>query len=167
MGLSRTRSESKVVERLTALGVRAGISRPVSASQLSAAVEQARSAASVAATRPDKAVHRFDDLGVLRLLASLAGGPELARYIEDELGALLKHDATASNPLLATLRTYLACDGNKSQAAQQLYVQRRTLYYRLERIESLLGRSLDDPDTRQALIFAVRGHDLLHREVRR
>jgi purine catabolism regulator len=163
MGLSRTRSESKVVERLTALGVRAGISRPVSASQLSAAVEQA----SVAATRPDKAVHRFDDLGVLRLLASLAGGPELARYIEDELGALLKHDATASNPLLATLRTYLACDGNKSQAAQQLYVQRRTLYYRLERIESLLGRSLDDPDTRQALIFAVRGHDLLHREVRR
>ena len=110
----------QVVERLTALDVRAGISRPVSASQLSAAVEQARSAASVAVTRPDKAVHRFDDLGVLRLLASLAGGPELARYIEDELGALLKHDATASNPLLATLRTYLACDGNKSQAAQQL-----------------------------------------------
>ena len=35
--------------------------------------------------------------------------------------------------------------------------------YRLERITSLLGRSLDDPDTRQALVFAVRGHDLLHR----
>ena len=81
--------------------------------------------------------------------------------------ALLKHDATASNPLLPTLRTYLACDGNKSQAAQQLYVQRRTLYYRLERIENLLGRPLDDPDNRQALIFAVRGHDLLQREVPR
>ena len=167
MGLSRTRSEKQVVERLTALDVRAGISRPVSASQLPAAIEQARSAASVAAARPDKAVHRFDDLGVLRLLASLAGGPELARYIEDELGPLLKHDAKATNPLLPTLRTYLSCDGNKSQAAQSLYVQRRTLYYRLERIESLLGRSLDDPDNRQALIFAVRGHDLLQREVRR
>ena len=79
MGLSRTRSEKQVVERLTELDVRAGISRPVSASQLPAAVEQARSAASVALARPDKAVHRFDDLGVLRLLASLAGGPELAR----------------------------------------------------------------------------------------
>lgn len=163
MGLSRTSSEKQVVERLTALDLRAGISRPVSASQLPAAVEQARSAASVAATRPDQAVHRFDDLGVLRLLASLAGGPELARYIEDELGPLLKHDAKASNTLLPTLRTYLACDGNKSQAAQALYVQRRTLYYRLERIEGLLGRSLDDPDNRQALIFAVRGHDLLQR----
>ena len=103
------------------------------------AVEQARSAASVAAARPEKAVHRFDDLGVLRLLASLAGGPELARYIEDELGALLKHDARPPTRCCRRLRTYLSCDGNKSQAAQQLYVQRRTLYYRLERIERLLG----------------------------
>ncbi|MCW2556582.1 MAG: hypothetical protein JWP55_546, partial [Mycobacterium sp.] len=47
-----------------------------------------------------------------------------------------------------------------------LFIQRRTLYYRLERIESLLGRSMDDPDNRQALVFAVRGHDLLQREVR-
>jgi purine catabolism regulator len=167
IGLSENRSEKHVIERLTALDVRAGISRPVNASQLRAAVDQARSAASVAAARPDKGVHRFDDLGVLRLLASLAGGPELARYIEDELGPLLQHDAKASNPLLPTLRTYLFCDGNKSQAAQELYVQRRTLYYRLDRIESLLGRSLDNPDNRQALIFAVRGHDLLQREVHR
>ncbi|MDT5151612.1 MAG: PucR family transcriptional regulator, purine catabolism regulatory protein [Mycobacterium sp.] len=165
MGLSRTKSEKQVVARLTALDVRAGLSRPVSAGQLPAAVEQARSAASVAMARPDKAVHRFDDLGVLRLLASLAGGPELSRYIEDELGPLLKHDAKATNPLLPTLRTYLSCDGNKSQAAQALFVQRRTLYYRLERIEALLGRPLDDADNRQALVFAVRGHDLLHREV--
>ena len=145
MGLSKAAPEKRVVERLTALGVRAGVSRPVDAGQLPTAVEQARSAASVAAARPDNAVHRFDDLGVLRLLASLAGGPELARYIEDELGPVLKHDANATNPLLPTLRTYLNCDGNKSQAAQSLFVQRRTLYYRLERITNLLGRSLDEP----------------------
>ena len=166
IGLPQTSSEKQVVERLTALDVRAGISRPVSANQLPTAVEQARSAASVAMARPEKAVHRFDDLGVLRLLASLAGGPELARYIEDELGPLFKHDAKATNLLLPTLRTYLSCDGNKSQAAQLLFVQRRTLYYRLERITTLLGRSLDEPDTRQALIFAVRGHDLLQRQDR-
>jgi purine catabolism regulator len=41
MGLSRTKSEKQVVARLTDLNVRAGISRPVSASQLPAAVEQA------------------------------------------------------------------------------------------------------------------------------
>jgi purine catabolism regulator len=163
VGLPRNGSEKRLVQRLSASELRAGISRPVAADQLTAAIEQARSAVSVAAARPEKGVHRFDDLGVLRLLASLAGGPELTRYIEDELGPILKHDASASNPLLPTLRTYLACDGNKSLTAQLLYVQRRTLYYRLERITSLLGRSLDEPDTRHALVFAVRGHDLLHR----
>ncbi|MEV4129953.1 PucR family transcriptional regulator ligand-binding domain-containing protein [Nocardia sp. NPDC049707] len=166
LGLSQTRSEKQVIERLTGLDISAGISRLVSAGHLSTAVEQARSAAAVAAARPERSIHRFDDLGVLRLLASLAQGPELARYIEDELGPLLAHDAKSANTLLPTLRTYLSCEGNKSQAAQQLYVQRRTLYYRLERIETLLGRSLDDPDARQALIFAVRGHDLLQRRSR-
>ncbi len=163
LGLPRTSAEQNVIGRLKALDLSAGLSRPVSPDQLSTAIDQARSAASVAAAHPDTAVHRFDDLGVLRLLASLAQGPELARYIEDELGPLLKHDAKASNPLLPTLRTYLTCDGNKSQAAAQLFVQRRTLYYRLDRITKLLGRSLDDPDSRQALVFAVRGHDLLLR----
>ena len=167
MGLKRAGSERQVVTALSAVHVRAGISRPVTASQLPTAVEQARSAASVAAARPDNAVHRFDDLGVLRLLASLTKGPELARYIEDELGPLLKHDAKATaNPLLPTLRTYLSCDGNKSEAAQLLFVQRRTLYYRLERIASVLGRSLDDADTRQALNLALRGYDLLQRQNR-
>jgi purine catabolism regulator len=164
MGLPRAQAnaEKKVVTKLGESGVRAGISRPVDASRLPVALQQAKSAASVAAAKPDKAVLRFDDLGVLRLLASLAQGPELARYIEDEIGPILQHDAKAANPLLPTLRTYLSCEGNKSRAAQLLFVQRRTLYYRLDRIASLLGRSLDDPDTHQALVFAVRGHDLLH-----
>ncbi|WP_406230491.1 PucR family transcriptional regulator [Nocardia sp. NBC_01009] len=164
MGLSRQSTEKQVIERLAGQGVRAGISRPVIAEQLPSAIDQARSAASVAAARPEKAVHRFDDLGVLRLLASLAQGPELARYIEDEIGPVLKHDAKSTSPLLPTLRAYLTCDGNKSLTAQALFVQRRTLYYRLDRIASLLGRSLDEPDARQALVFAVRGHDLLHRQ---
>ncbi len=163
VGLRRGSSDKRLVEKLSGRDVRAGVSRTVSASQLTTAIEQARSAVSVATAHPEKGVHRFDDLGVLRLLASLANGPELARYIEDELGPILDHDARASNPLLPTLRTYLACDGNKSQTAQLLYVQRRTLYYRLERITSLLGRSLEDPDTRHSLVFAVRGYDLLQR----
>lgn len=163
VGLRRGSSEKKLVDRLSGLGVRAGISRVVTAKQLTTAIEQGRSAVSVAASQPEHAVQRFDDLGVLRLLASLTRGPELTRYIEDELGPILDHDASASNPLLPTLRAYLASDGNKSQTALQLFVQRRTLYYRLERITSLLGRSLDDPDTRHALVFAVRGYDLLHR----
>jgi len=81
--------------------------------------------------------------------------------VNDELGALLTHDANETNELLPTLRTYLACDANKSKAADELRVQRRTLYYRLERLNSLLGKSLEDPEVRQSLGVAFRALEFL------
>jgi purine catabolism regulator len=160
-GLPRQLSEQQLIDHLGASRIWAGLSRVGSPAELPNAVHQARSAASVAATKSDAAVLRFDELGVLRLLVSLARGPELASYVDDELGTLLAHDAATPHPLLPTLRAYLESDGKKSRAAEVLFVQRRTLYYRLERLEALLGKSLDDPNARQALELAVRGFDLL------
>ncbi|WP_433465025.1 PucR family transcriptional regulator [Spirillospora sp. CA-128828] len=162
-GLPPDTPDRAIVDALDGHRVRAGISRIIEPANLPAAVQQARNAAAAAAARPDPSVLRFDDLGVLRLLVALAQGPELAGYVEDELGVLLRHDASSANRLLPTLRAYLECDGNKSQAASTLYVQRRTLYYRLERLDRLMGVSLDDPAVRERLLLAVRGLDLLQR----
>ena len=41
--------------------------------------------------------------------------------------------------LLRTLKVYLDHDGSKQIAAQQLFIVRQSLYYRLEKIEELLG----------------------------
>src|SRR5205085_1337224 len=109
---------------------------------------------------PQHRLVRFEELGVLRLLMAVPD-TELAGYVEDELSPILTHDASSSNPLLPTLRAFLDCDGRKSDAAQKLFVQRRTLYYRLDRIGTMLHRSLDLPETRHRLLFAVRGLDLL------
>lgn len=161
IGLPDGGSDTELVSLLSHYHARAGLSRIVAGSRLPTAVRQARNAR--AAIRPGQPVLRFDELGVLRLLVALAQGPELAHYVEDELGDLLQHDATSANPLLPTLYAYLTHDGNKSHAADALFVQRRTLYYRLERLSALLGASLDDPEVRQRLLLAVRGHELLHR----
>lgn len=152
--------EADVVRILTAERVRCGVSRTVEPSSLFVAVQQARNAAVAAAASDVVEVKRFDDLGTLRLLVILSQGPELAKYIEDELGPLMRHDAAGGNELMPTLKVFLECDGRKSEAAAKLYVQRRTLYYRLERIEEVLGVSLD-ADTRQRLFLAVRGLELL------
>lgn len=160
-GTSPRCSDWQLVEHLERRGLRAGVSRSSTAAQLPEAIQQARTAASAAAARDAAAVLTFDGLGVLRLLASLSQGPELSRYVEDELGALVAHDESTANPLLPTLRAYLACDGNKSQAAEELFVQRRTLYYRLERLATLLGKSLEEPEVRQSLGLAVRALDFL------
>lgn len=128
-----------------------GLSKIVDGDGLLEAVGQARSAAST--RRP---IQMFDDLGLLRLLIPLADGPELDHYVEDELGPLLDHEVTKDSPLLDTLVVFLDCDGNKSEAATKLFLHRRSLYYRLEKIEKILGRSLDDAETRLRLRIAIR-----------
>jgi purine catabolism regulator len=59
------------------------------------------------------------------------------------------------------LQAYLDNACRKTDAAQQLWIQRRTLYGRLARVEQLLGRSLNDQDTRTRLTLALQGLGLL------
>nr|WP_064569537.1 PucR family transcriptional regulator [Gordonia sp. LAM0048] len=138
-----------------------GISRPVAAENLPMALTQAQSAATVSRSLAEHPVLRFDELGVERLLVALGQGPELASFVQDELGPVMSWDASTANPLMPTLRAFLDADGRKSDAAAKLYIQRRTLYNRLDRIAVLLDRSLDEPATRQRLLLAVKGLDLL------
>lgn len=135
-----------------------GFSRQVESEQLPAALEQARAAAS---TRLP--VQFFDELGLMRLLVPLSGGPELDRYVEDELGPLLEYEVNHDKGLLETLTVFLDCDGNKSDAAARLFVHRRSLYYRLGKIEKILGKSLDDSETILRLKIAVRSLGLVRK----
>lgn len=149
---------SSLLEQATA---GAGISRSVMPEGLPRAVTQAQSAATVSRSMVGHPVMSFDELGVERILVTLGQGPELASFVQDELGPILHSDAAGANPLLPTLRAFLDCDGRKSEAAAQLFIQRRTLYNRLDRLSTLLGRPVDESATRQRLLLAVKGLDLL------
>lgn len=104
-----------------------------------------------------------DDLGIDRLLLDLDQGPALSRHIERELGGLLDHDASSKPPLLPTLRVFLDRNGRKADAARELNIERRTLYYRLARIAELVNGSLDDPDTQLRLLIALHGREFRRR----
>lgn len=161
IGLTRYIPVEQVTEHLDRARLTGGVSRTCTSEQLPQAVRQARTAATAASGQQILATVQFDRLGVLRLLVALDEGSELRRYVDDEIGPLLLHDAAEASPLLPTLRAYLACGGNKARTAEMLFVQRRTLYYRLDRINALLNRSLEDAEARTGLDMAVRGHDFL------
>jgi purine catabolism regulator len=120
------------------------------------ALEQAGEALSYGRLTGTKGVSHFRDIGYYHLLLTLRDGPELAQYVESELGPLLQHDASKSNRLLPTLRAYLECGGSKSAASASLYLQRRSLYDRLKRIERILHCDLGDVETRVRLHVALR-----------
>ena len=127
----------------------------------SQALEAAQHALELRRSDGSGAVVRFEDLGLRHLLGRLADGPELRRFVVGELGVLVRHDATHSAVLMPTLRAFLDAHGSKTHAAKALHVERRTMYYRLERIAELLGRDLGDPEVRLRLDVAMRGADLL------
>ena len=80
------------------------------------------------------------ELGVERLLLS---DPDLAATIIDrELGALLR-DPRMGEELVETLQVYFDAGGNRRETARRLHLADRTVAYRLERAEQLLGRGFD------------------------
>jgi PucR family transcriptional regulator, purine catabolism regulatory protein len=156
IALRGDRSLGLVVKALSDDTRTIGFSKVTEPDGLPSAVKQARAAFS--ARQP---CQFFDQLGLLRLLVPLADGSELAAFVEDELGSLLTYDAARDNTLIPTLEAILECDGNKTEAAKLLFVQRRTLYYRIERIERILGLSLDSAETRLRLNVALQAWQLL------
>lgn len=107
----------------------------------------------------------YTELGVERLLVHLIGHPELAQFVRDVLGPLLEHDAARHGELVRTLEVFLSCNGNHVHAARELHLHRNTLLYRLERIREILGRDLEDAETRLALQVALRIRGTVLRDV--
>ncbi|MGH3444516.1 MAG: PucR family transcriptional regulator [Nocardioidaceae bacterium] len=143
------------------LGVVVGASRQTREDGLQQAFEEARVAAEFGRRSGGADLYEFGSLGTYPLLVQLAQGPELATFVESELGPILQHDAESGAKLLPTLRAYLANAGRKSATVGDLRIQRRTLYARLARLERLLGESVDDQDKRTRLTLALQGLDVL------
>lgn len=94
---------------------------------------------------------------VVDLLFAMRSGPQLSEFVRDRLGPLMDAD----NGLLHTLEVYLAEGGSKARAARALHLERQSLYYRLGRIEEILGVSLEDEEAVLGLRLALRASRLL------
>ena len=139
-----------------------GVSRPARATMLHRAFPEAQTAHRLGPTTGPDTIHHYDDLVLHRLLSPLLqAGPELANFVESELGELITYDDEHRSGLLATLDAYLQANGSKAATAEALFLQRRSVYYRLTRIEEILGRSIETPDHRVRLYLALRARELL------
>ena len=101
-------------------------------------------------------------MGSYVLLRETKDSPAVRMFLEKYLYPLLKYSEEKNADLFHTLRIYLQNHGNISQTANKLFIHRSTLLYRLEKIESLLGVDLNDPDHRFNLMLAARLYDLFY-----
>lgn len=139
-----------------------GVSRPARATMLHRAFTEAQTAHRLGPSTGSGPIYHYDDLVLHRLLTPLLqAGPELANFVESELGELIAYDDEHRSELLPTLDAYLQANGSKAATADALFLQRRSVYYRLTRIEEILGRSLETPDHRVRLYLALRARELI------
>lgn len=126
--------------------------------------QQALQALSLTVTLQLKNIMFHDELGVFELLFHIADKAILESFIRTYLGPIIDHDGLKGSELLRTLKVYLDHDGSKQIAAQQLFIVRQSLYYRLDKIEELLGADYMLPEKRLALQVGIRAYQLLHPE---
>jgi hypothetical protein len=84
-----------------------------------------------------------------------ANRERLGRLVQRTLGPLLDWEAAHPSDLVRTLEVHLRHGCSPTRTAALLHIGRQSLYQRLERIESLLGLEIDDPDLLGELLAAA------------
>lgn len=106
--------------------------------------------------KPDEPVYSHDKLGIYEILLRLTEDSQAMAYINSVLETVIKSEKT----LFETLRVYLEENGNVSKASEKLFIHRRTLTYRLQKIQELLMMDLDNAEHRFILQFCIKLKDL-------
>ncbi len=106
-------------------------------------------------------IYSFADLGVYQILMKFKDHPDMKEYYQSILGKLDQLDAATRGDLLKTLEAYFSANANIYKAAQNLYLHRNSMKYRLERIKEMLGVDLDEPEIRFNVQLALKMRHLL------
>lgn len=102
----------------------------------------------------EKNVVFYEYVGVNRILLRLKSDPDLQHFSNMTIHRLRKE--SNDEQLVETIDAYLKENGNNSKTAERLFIHRRTLSYRLEKIEQLLNVDLNDSDTRFLLYLLLK-----------
>jgi sugar diacid utilization regulator/putative methionine-R-sulfoxide reductase with GAF domain len=106
-------------------------------------------------------VTSYRSLGAFRLLLEVQSPEALRGFVGEVLGPLLKYAESRETPLLETLEALAAARWIRRAAARALGIHINSMTYRIERIETLTGMSLDEPETRVAVAIALRARAML------
>ena len=89
----------------------------------------------------------YREQGLYTLLLHVDDSRILDIYVEEKIGKLLRADEINDGNLSETLENYLNCSCNVKKTAEEMFLHRNTLNYRLKKIREILGCDLENLDT--------------------
>ena len=105
----------------------------------------------------------FAELGIIRLLINADNMEELRDYCLSVLGPLAESDKNFGTDYVRTLEVYLNCNCSLVAAAEQLFIHRNTMVYRIGKIRELLNTDFSDMNSKTECMNAL--HILRHFDI--
>jgi PAS domain S-box-containing protein len=150
--------QEKIINYEPGLAIRIGVSNSQSGpDSISEAYRQAWNALVTARCQNDAAqrISHFSEIGIGQILVELGGKKSAAFFVKEKLGKILEYDRKKGTNLLDTLEEVLQSNSLR-EAAQKMFIHYKTMAFRKQRIETILGVSIDDFETKLALAAAVK-----------
>lgn len=108
----------------------------------------------------EKRIAHFDDLGLIRLLASVSY-EQLNDFSLEYLDPLISFDEANETNLLKTLEIFLQESGDFNNTAKNLFIHPNTLRHRIKKIEEILKMDLGKYNDLVNLWTAIKIHIML------
>ncbi|MDO5126984.1 MAG: PucR family transcriptional regulator ligand-binding domain-containing protein [Eubacteriales bacterium] len=90
----------------------------------------------------------YSDMGIYRLLMSVTDTDAINYFCNETIMPLVDYDKTNNSNLTEVLRKYLQNNGSVIDTANEMYVHRNTINYKLKKIEEILDVDLSSLDFR-------------------
>jgi len=108
-----------------------------------------------------KVIH-FNDLGIYKLLLDISDKNQLKDFALNHLHALIKQDEQHGTELMATLETYLRNDKKIYKTANELFIHRNTVRYRIKKISDILGVDMGNSEILFNIYFSYKALEVLN-----
>lgn len=86
----------------------------------------------------------YRDMSLIHLLSAAGRNMDLRQACAPELMKLLEYDRKNGTSYTEDLRVLLSCGRSNAKAAKVRNLHRNSMYYRIDQIEQIMGRSLKD-----------------------
>ena len=97
----------------------------------------------------------YEEMGIYNLFSEFGDKKLIQDFVDSTLGIIIDYDKENNTNLLQTLKAYLWNNNSLLHASEQLFTQRNTVKYRIQRITELTGRNFDDAMTRLEFMNAL------------
>lgn len=119
---------------------------------------EALKALDIAKERKDN-IFKYRDIGVLGDIYDLDKNQSLKKIAEENLASILNHENCEE--YIQTLEKFFQSNEKSQKAAAELKIHRNTLKYRLDKIEELTGKRINNLEDKFKLYLGIKAYNLL------